>query len=68
MQTNRGKVFIIEAKSPILNVCLSSEYGYSTYKTTDFKGMTPHIFLKFRKFCRIVFHFYVNSFFFLSSV
>ena len=36
MQTNRGKVFITEAKSPILNVCLSSEYGYSTYKTTDF--------------------------------
>ena len=36
MQANRSKVFIIKAKSPILNVCLSSEYGYATYKTTDF--------------------------------
>ena len=29
--------------------------------------MTPRIFLKFYRFCRIVFHFSVNSFFFPSS-
>ena len=30
--------------------------------------MGPHIFLKFYKFCRILFHFFVNSFLFVSSL
>ena len=48
-------------------MCPSSDYGYSIYNITEFKEMTPRIFLKFYRFCRIVFHFSVNSFFFPSS-
>ena len=47
---------------------LSSEYGYSIYNKTYFKWITPHIFKKFYNFCRIVFHFPVKSFLFLSSL
>ena len=46
MQTKHSKVFTIIAKSPTLNVWLSSKYGYTIYNTTDFKGITPHILLK----------------------
>ena len=66
--TKRSKVFTIIGKSPILNVWWSSEYDYSIYNTTDFKGITPHILLKFYKFCRIVFHFSVNRFLFHPSI
>ena len=37
MQAKHSKVYTSIAKSPILNVWLSSEYGYSIYNTTDLK-------------------------------
>ena len=71
VQTKHSKIFTIIAKILIVNVWLSSEYGHiyylQIYKTNHFKRMAPHIFLKCYKFCRIVFHFSVNSFF-LSSL
>ena len=46
MQAKCSNVFTIKVKNHILNMCLSSEYGYSIYNTTDFKGIAPHIVLK----------------------
>ena len=47
MQTKRRKVFTIVAKSPILNVLLSSEYGYSANNIIGFKrNNTTSYFLK----------------------
>ena len=68
MLVKRNKVFTILTKSSIQYVWLSSEYGYSIYSKTDFKGMKPHDHLKVYKFCWIVFRFLVNSFLFLSSL
>ena len=51
MQTKRSKVFTTLAKSPILNVSPSSEYGYSVYSVTDFMGMKTRVRLNFHKFC-----------------
>ena len=56
------------AKSPILNMWLSSEYGYYIYSITVIKGMTLHVFLKFRKFCWFFFHFFVKIFLYFSSL